>query len=440
MPSRVFGIETEFGLNVVRQGAVVSPEEAARTLFAPLPRSGSVTNLFLENGARLYLDVGSHPEYATAECTTVREVVLQDLAGSAVLSSLSTLAEAQDQGTTVTVLRNNTDYHGHTYGCHENYQIERSVDLDVLVSQLASFLATRQLICGAGGVSDDGTRLVLSQRAAHMDTLISANTLRSRPLINTRDEALADNKRFRRLHVIVGDSNVNPWSTYLKLGATDLVLCALERGYCPPSTLADVASAVRDTADDLSGLAQLRMDDGSQATALEVQQRWLAVCADMPALTQEQQSVLNLWAVVLDALDCGDLQDVARYVDWAAKELVRRSAGSRWSLAQLRQFDLRYHDVRRERSPFTSLRARGFIADFADDARIWDSVERAPRTRATVRAEFLQGARRAGKPVQVDWVTLRTVGAGSRAFVCRDARRSRNPGVATQVDQWGSEN
>ena len=231
------GIETEFGITCTFHGQRrLSPDEVARYLFRRVVSWGRSSNVFLRNGSRLYLDVGSHPEYATAECDDLRTLIAHDKAGERILQDLVVDAEARLEeegiGGDIYLFKNNTDSAGNSYGCHENFLIARAGEFSRIADGLIPFLVTRQLIAGAGKVlqSPRGASYCLSQRADHIWEGVSSATTRSRPIINTRDEPHADAERYRRLHVIVGDSNMCETTTLLKVGSAALVLEMIEAG------------------------------------------------------------------------------------------------------------------------------------------------------------------------------------------------------------------
>ena len=226
MQRRIFGLETEFGVTCTFHGQRrLSPDEVARYLFRRVVSWGRSSNVFLRNGARLYLDVGSHPEYATAECDSLDQLVAHDKAGERILEDLLVDAERRlvDEGIggDIYLFKNNTDSAGNSYGCHENYLVARAGEFSRLADVLLPFLVTRQLICGAGKVlqTPRGAVYCLSQRAEHIWEGVSSPPPAVRPIINTRDEPHADAERYRRLHVIVGDSNMSEVTTLLKVGS-----------------------------------------------------------------------------------------------------------------------------------------------------------------------------------------------------------------------------
>src|ERR1700712_5623223 len=237
MQRRIYGVETEFGVTCTFHGRRrASPDGWAGYLVRRVVRWGRSSNVFLRNGARLYLDVGSHPEYATPECDSLTDLVIHDKAGERILEGLLLDAERRlhEEGIAgdIYLFKNNTDSAGNSYGCHENYLVGRHGEFSRLADVLIPFLVTRQLICGAGKVlqTPRGAVYCLSQRAEHIWEGVSSATTRSRPIINTRDEPHADAERYRRLHVIVGDSNMNEVTTLLKVGSADPVLRMIEAG------------------------------------------------------------------------------------------------------------------------------------------------------------------------------------------------------------------
>jgi len=219
MDRRIFGLENEYGVTCTLRGQRrLSPDEVARYLFRKVVSWGRSSNVFLENGARLYLDVGSHPEYATPECDSIHDVVVHDKAGERILEELLIGAEQRlrDEGIrgTIYLFKNNTDSAGNSYGCHENYLTSRSDEIEKYSEVLIPFLVTRQIFTGAGKVLQTarGPIYSIAQRAEHIWEGLSSATTRSRPIINTRDEPHADAEKYRRLHVIVGDSNMSEYT------------------------------------------------------------------------------------------------------------------------------------------------------------------------------------------------------------------------------------
>ncbi|MDQ1678198.1 MAG: proteasome accessory factor [Actinomycetota bacterium] len=312
MERRIFGIETEYGVTCTFRGQRrLSPDEVARYLFRRVVSWGRSSNVFLRNGARLYLDVGSHPEYATPECDSVTDLVVHDRAGERILEGLLVDAERRlrDEGIAgdIYLFKNNTDSAGNSYGCHENYLVGRHGEFSRLADVLIPFLVTRQILCGAGKVlqTPRGAVYCVSQRAEHIWEGVSSATTRSRPIINTRDEPHADAERYRRLHVIVGDSNMNEATTLLKVGSADLVLRMIEQGVqFVDLTLENPIRAIREISHDLTGTRPVRLAAGRSASALHIQREYYTRAVDFLARNGEDASskrVLELWGRTLDA-------------------------------------------------------------------------------------------------------------------------------------------
>ncbi len=238
MKRRIFGLENEYGLTCTLNGQRrLSPDNVARYLFEKVIPGARNANVFLENGARLYLDTGFHPEYATPECDDITDLVIHDKAGERIVEDLLHQAEKRlrEDGISghILLFKNNTDSAGNSYGCHENYLVSRDVSFQRLAEGLIPFFVTRQIFAGAGKVlqTPRGFHYCLSQRAQHICQEISGATTSSRSIINTRDEPHADAEKYRRLHVIVGDSNMSEVATYLKVGTTALILDMIEDGH-----------------------------------------------------------------------------------------------------------------------------------------------------------------------------------------------------------------
>ena len=281
---RIFGIENEYGVTCTFRGQRrLSPDEVARYLFRKVVSWGRSSNVFLRNGARLYLDVGSHPEYATPECDDIVDLVAHDKAGERILEGLLVDAERRlrDEGIAgdVYLFKNNTDSAGNSYGCHENY----------LVSRHGEFCQARRRADPVPGDPADHRRrrqgdpdpararcTPCRQRAEHIWEGVSSATTRSRPIINTRDEPHADAERYRRLHVIVGDSNMSETTTMLKVATCDLVLRMIEEGVVMRDlTMENPIRAIREISHDMTGRRKVRLANGREASALEIQQEYL---------------------------------------------------------------------------------------------------------------------------------------------------------------------
>src|SRR5215813_1775753 len=314
MDRRIFGLENEYGVTCTFRGSrKLSPDEVARYLFRRVVSWGRSSNVLLRNGARLYLDVGSHPEYATPECDSLTSLVAHDKAGERILEGLVIDAEKRlhDEGIAgdIYLFKNNTDSAGNSYGCHENYLVGRHGEFSRLADVLIPFLVTRQLICGAGKVlqTPRGAVYCLSQRAEHIWEGVSSATTRSRPIINTRDEPLSDAERYRRLHVIVGDSNMSESTMLLKVASTDLVLRMIEAGVVMRDlTLENPIRAIREVSHDITGRRKVRLVSGKECSALEIQQEYFARASEFVerrGSDPTSKRVIDLWGRVLAGVE-----------------------------------------------------------------------------------------------------------------------------------------
>jgi proteasome accessory factor A len=440
MQRRIFGIETEFGVTCTFHGQRrLSPDEVARYLFRRVVSWGRSSNVFLSNGSRLYLDVGSHPEYATAECDDLTQLVTHDKAGERILEDLLVDAERRlaDEGIggDIFLFKNNTDSAGNSYGCHENYLVGRAGEFSRIADVLLPFLVTRQLICGAGKVlqTPRGAVYCLSQRAEHIWEGVSSATTRSRPIINTRDEPHADAERYRRLHVIVGDSNMAEPTTLLKVGSANLVLEMIEHGVqFRDFTLDNPIRAIREISHDLSGRRQVRLAGGREASALDIQREYYARAVQHVKENgsgQSSERVLELWGRALDAVEEQDFSKIDTEIDWAIKHrLVERYRAKHdldLSSPRIAQLDLAYHDIRRGRGVFDLLQRKGLVRRVTDDGEIEVAKDTPPQTtRAKLRGDFIAAAQAAGRDFTVDWVHLKLNDQAQRTVLCKDPFRS----------------
>jgi proteasome accessory factor A len=441
MDRRIFGLENEYGVTCTFRGQRrLSPDEVARYLFRRVVSWGRSSNVFLRNGARLYLDVGSHPEYATPECDNVTELVTHDKAGERILEGLLVDAEHRlhEEGIAgdVYLFKNNTDSAGNSYGCHENYLVARHGEFSRLADILIPFLVTRQLLCGAGKVlqTPRGAVYCVSQRAEHIWEGVSSATTRSRPIINTRDEPHADAERYRRLHVIVGDSNMSETTMLLKVGATDLVLRMVEAGVVlRDMTLDNPIRAIREVSHDITGRRKVRLASGREASALDIQEEYYSKAVDFAERrgirsgTVEQ--VLELWGRTLDAIRSGELSKIGTEIDWVMKyqliERYRSRDNITMSHPRIAQIDLAYHDIHRRRGLYYLLEKRGQAARICNDLRIFEAKSVPPQTtRARLRGDFIRRAQEQRRDFTVDWVHLKLNDQAQRTVLCKDPFRS----------------
>ncbi|MFJ8200453.1 Pup--protein ligase [Streptomyces sp. NPDC096152] len=441
MDRRIFGLENEYGVTCTFRGQRrLSPDEVARYLFRRVVSWGRSSNVFLRNGARLYLDVGSHPEYATPECDNVTELVTHDKAGERILEGLLVDAERRlhEEGIAgdVYLFKNNTDSAGNSYGCHENYLVARHGEFSRLADILIPFLVTRQLLCGAGKVlqTPRGAVYCVSQRAEHIWEGVSSATTRSRPIINTRDEPHADAERYRRLHVIVGDSNMSETTMLLKVGATDLVLRMIEAGTVMRDlTLENPIRAIREVSHDITGRRKVRLASGREASALEVQREYYEKAVDFcdrrGIRTGTVAQVLELWGRTLDAIETEDLDRIGTEIDWVMKykliERYRAKHNMTMSHPRVAQIDLAYHDIHRRRGLYYLLERKGQAARICNDLKIFEGKSVPPQTtRARLRGDFIRRAQEQRRDFTVDWVHLKLNDQAQRTVLCKDPFRS----------------
>ena len=435
MERRIFGIENEYGVTCTLRGQRrLSPDEVARYLFRRVVSWGRSSNVFLENGARLYLDVGSHPEYATPECDSVFDVVVHDKAGERILEGLVTSAEERlaEEGIRgeIFLFKNNTDSAGNSYGCHENYLVGRHGDFQRIVDTLIPFLVTRQIFTGAGKLLQTarGTVYSVAQRAEHIWEGVSSATTRSRPIINTRDEPHADAERYRRLHVIAGDSNMSEYATFVKLGTVAALLQMLEDDVVfRDLSLENPIRAIREISHDTSCRRKIRLANGRELSALDIQWEYLDRAirySRSPGFPAPVQQAVEMWEHLLTGLE-KDPMTLDREVDWVAKLRLIDRYRARGDLSlsdpKVALLDLSYHDVNMNRGLFYLLQRKGLVDRVVTDGAIEDAMERPPQTtRARLRGEFIKAAKAKKRDFTVDWVHLKLNDQAQRTVLCKD--------------------
>jgi proteasome accessory factor A len=400
--------------------------------------------VFLANGARLYLDVGSHPEYATPECDSIYDLVVHDKAGERILEQLLGSAEARlrEEGIrgVIYLFKNNTDSAGNSYGCHENYLTSRRDDLAHYAEVLIPFFVSRQIYAGAGKVLQTarGAIYCIAQRAEHIWEGVSSATTRSRPIINTRDEPHADAERYRRLHVIVGDSNMSEYTTFLKVGATSILLRMLE----DPSvvlrdmTLENPIRAIREISHDMTCRRTVRLANGREVSALDIQREYLDRAiryADAKGVSPLEEKALQMWEHCVSTIESDPLK-LDREVDWVIKYKLIEAYCERHGLdmgsPKVALVDLQYHDIHRGRGLFYKLQDHDMVERMCTDADIDTAIDVPPQTtRARLRGEFIRKAKERKRDYTVDWVHLKLNDQAQRTVLCKDPFKSRDERV-----------
>ena len=422
MRKRIFGLENEYGIIFTPEGRKTLPvEKAIRFLFEKLITTEHFLNVFLENGARFYQDTGCHPEYATPECASPRDLVKYDRAGERILEDLQAYAEnkVREDGVagTLSIFKNNTDFVGNSYGCHENYLVDRDVDFYYLAEQLIPFLVTRQIYTGAGKVfqTQDGVHYCISQRAQHIYQKISGTTTNDRSIINTRDEPHADREKYRRLHVIVGDSNMSEFTNYLKVGTTAVVLQMIEDNFIKKDlTMRNPVKSIKDISYDVSCNKKLRLDNGKEYSPIEIQKEYLDLAIDYKeryGVDDESKDIIDKWEYVLYHLE-NDPHKLHREIDWVIKRHMIQEYlqhhGLPWTSSRVFMLDLQFHDIRRNKGIFYLLERKDRVDRILNDAEIEHAKEHPPEdTRAKLRGDFIKLARKNNIQYDLDWSNIR---------------------------------
>jgi Pup amidohydrolase len=369
----------------------------------PVEEDPGLANVILPNGARYYVD-HAHPEYSTPECATARGLVVHDKAGERILErSLDALQEFLPQGQRVAIYKNNTDGKGNSYGCHENYLVDRKTQFSRIVRDLTPFFVTRQIFTGAGKVGAEGSRadgrtvaFQLSQRPDFFEAEVGLETTLKRPIINTRDEPHADPEKYRRLHVIIGDANMCEVATFLKVGTTALVLKMIEDEMIPDMSLENPVAALHDVSWDVSCRQTVRQRDGRRIRALELQWEYLDLAKKFvkeSEPTAENGEILQWWEAVLTGIE-EDPFSLHRELDWVAKyhllDGYQQRDGLDWKDPKLAMVDLQYHDVRRSRGLYYRLVAGGRVERLVSEAEVEEAIRMPPEdTRAYFRGRCI---------------------------------------------------
>lgn len=436
MNRRIYGLENEYGIICTsdrRGGKALSIQNAVMYLFREIISGRMYPDVFLENGARFYQDIGCHPEYATPECDKVSDLVSHDKAGERIIERLSVAAERKMQADgflgRISVFKNNTDTPGNTYGCHENYLMDRRVSFRQLASQLIPFFVTRQVFAGAGKVkSTNRGGYAISQRAQHIREEISIATTTARGIINTRDEPHADREKYRRLHVIVGDSNMSEFATYLKIGTTAIVLRMIEDNFIKQRlALRDSVRAIQQISEDITCTRKIELENGKRLSGVEMQWEYLE-CAKQYFEQAESDPVTDQimarWEYVLTCLETDPMQ-LDRELDWVIKKkLIETYVESRqlkWNSAKVMMLDLQYHNIRPELGLYYKLEKDGRVERIVSDDEIEHAMHHPPETtRAKFRGRFVKLANERKILCGVNWSYIQLYEPYQKLFLSTD--------------------
>lgn len=435
MDRRVVGLETEYGIALenLETGEPTAGDLGSRTstLFGRSMQAASTVWEYRANGSRLYRDAGDHPEYATAECLSARDLVAQDRAGEEMLVRMSTALE--QRGMRARIYKNNCDFTGHTYGCHENYQAPVELRAEVLRSVLVPFLCVRALMVGAGHLpanrtSSDVGNVERSQRHRWMEKDYTMSSTTIRGFILWRDEPLADRTRWWRVQLLCGDSNMSERSVWLKVGTTMLMLRMLEdeRVQWKEVRLADPAhSAVSCSQRPEDPLLLASKKKVKPLSLLEYFYQKAAAYVAERGGSAEEHEILRWWGLVIDALK-SDPDRLVGILDWATKRaLLMRAAdrhGWEWTDARLDLLALKYHELGSGLA--RRLEAAGSLDRVVDDDAVTEALVRPPaNTRARLRGAAIRYAQENHATMAVSWETLTVM----RAYGSREGRTFRLP-------------
>ena len=445
MDRRIYGLENEYGIICTperRGGKALSIQNAVMYLFREIISGRMYPDVFLENGARFYQDIGCHPEYATPECDNVLELVTHDKAGERIIERLSVTAEKKMRVDgffgKISVFKNNTDTPGNTYGCHENYLMDRRVSFRQLASQLIPFFVTRQVFTGAGKViRTDRGKYVISQRAQHIREEISIATTTARGIINTRDEPHADREKYRRLHVIVGDSNMSEFATFLKVGTTAIVLRMIEDNFIRQRlALRNSVKAIQEISTDTSCTRNIELENGKRLSAVELQWQYFECAkqyfeqAESDPITEQ---VMEKWEYVLKCLEVDPLL-LDRELDWVIKKkLIETYVASRnlkWDSNDVLMLDLQYHNIRKEGESkktglYYKLDRDDRVERIVTDEQVDKAMHLPPETtRAKFRGRFVKLANERKILCGVNWSYIQLYEPYQKLFLSTDPLRS----------------
>ena len=436
MKRRIFGLETEYGIVCTSNqpnGKPLSIQNTVMYLFREIIHGRMYPDVFLENGARFYQDIGCHPEYATPECDDVIDLVVHDKAGERIVAQLAYSAERRMKNDgingKISVFKNNTDTPGNTFGCHENYLMDRRITFRQLASKLIPFFVTRQIFSVAGKINpEEHGGYAISQRAQHIREEISIATTTARGIINTRDEPHADREKYRRLHVIVGDSNMSEFTNFLKVATTNIVLRMIEDGFIQQRfNLRNAVRAIQQISDDISCTRKIELENGKWLSAVELQQEYLEIAKRYLEQTDSDfitdQTMMH-WEYVLKCLSTDPMR-LDQELDWVIKKkLIDKYASSRnlaWNSAKIAMLDLQYHNIRTDQGLYYKLERDGLVRRITEEKNIEHAMRYPPETtRAKFRGRFVQLCNEKKIACGVNWSYIQLYEPYQKLFLSTD--------------------
>jgi proteasome accessory factor A len=370
--------------------------------YTPNQQENIARNKTLINGARYYVD-HAHPEYSCPEVTNPHELVVHEKAGERIIEiSRREATSLLPAGATMLVYKNNSDRKGNSYGSHENYLMDRRTSFKQIVEDLLPFFVTRQIYTGAGKVGSENRGqpcdFQLAQRSDFFETEVALDTMVKRPIINTRDEPHADREKYRRLHVIVGDSNMSEYTIYLRQGVTAIILSMIDDGAIDKDlVLRDSVRAIKEISHDRHFKLNQQLDNGKKMTAIEIQKEFLDMALRYTATRENAPwvpDVLEKWQHVLECLE-RDPRELSKQLDWAIKLAMIENFIERknldWSSPQVSMLDLQYHDTRPDKGLYYMLERQGRVERIVTDEEITTAIHTPPDdTRAFFRGECLR--------------------------------------------------
>ena len=370
--------------------------------YTPNQQENIARNKTLENGARYYVD-HAHPEYSCPEVTNPYDLVVHERAGERVLELSRREATAMlPDGAVMLIHKNNSDHKGNSYGSHENYLMDRRTSFKQIVEHLMPFFVSRQVYAGAGKVGSENRAMPckyqLSQRADFFETEVALDTMVKRPIINTRDEPHADREKYRRLHVIVGDSNMSEYALYLRTGATAIVLSMIEDGAIDADlSLRDPVRSIKDVSHDPTLQKTVELQSGRKLTGVQMQAEFLEMAKKYVAsreLPDWADDILEKWDTTMGLLE-SDPHALADRIDWIAKKVMiegfMERKGLDWDDPQVALLDLQYHDLRPDKGLYSLLERQGKVVRMTTDEEIVRAITEPPAdTRAYFRGQCLK--------------------------------------------------
>jgi proteasome accessory factor A len=233
---------------------------------------------------------------------------------------------------------------------------------------------------------------------------------------------------------------MSEYTTWIKIATTSVLLRMLEEGKVMRDlSLENPIRAIREISHDLTCRRTVRLANGREASAIQIQWEYLSRAAKYVERRDdpEMKEIVRAWEECLVALE-NDFMALETKIDWVMKYRLIEAYRAKNDLGlghpKLALIDLAYHDVSRKRGLYYMLERGGFALRHVTEEDIETAKHQPPQTtRAKLRGEFIRAAKRRRRDYTVDWVHLKLNDQAQRTVLCKDPFKHTDERVAKLI-------